>query len=450
MQSYGITGDLLHWLDDYVSDRKQKVVVNNECSNPNTVKAGVPQGSVLGPLLFLLYINDITDNLGSLARLFADDTSLSYFGRNYDIMKSDINNDLSKLNEWAKLWLVDFNPKKTKALVISTSAVPHLDLRFNGEPVEIVKTHKHLGLTFASDGNWTNHIDNIVNAAFKQVNVLRKLKCTLSKQTLSNIYLTFIRPTLEYACEVWDGCFEREVAKLEKVQLESARIVTGLPKFASRDSLYYETGWEPLSCRRKSRKLTTFYKMHNKVCPQYLCNCLPPTVSSISDHNLRNNENYTTPRSRLRMSLTSFIPSTVSIWNNLDLNVRNSPNISCFKSRIKEKTVKSPEYYGEGSRKLSILHARLRHQCSSLNSDLYRINITNDPKCQCGSPYEDSIHYLMECPLYQNERYCLFRNLRETNKNIETLLFGNDENSINENSNIFNKVRAYIRQIKRF
>ena len=86
-----------------------------------------------------------------------------------------------------------------------------------------------MGLIFASDGNWTNHIDNIVNAAFKQVyNVLRKLKFTLSNQTLSNIYLTFIKPTLEYACEVWDGCFEREVAKLEKVQLESARIVSGL------------------------------------------------------------------------------------------------------------------------------------------------------------------------------------------------------------------------------
>ena len=78
LQSYGITGDLLLWLDDYVSDRKQKVVVNNECSNPNNVKAGVPQGSVLGPLLFLLYINDITDNMDNLARLFADDTSLSH------------------------------------------------------------------------------------------------------------------------------------------------------------------------------------------------------------------------------------------------------------------------------------------------------------------------------------------------------------------------------------
>ena len=79
-----------------------------------------------------------------------------------------------------------------------------------------------------------------------------------------------------------------------------------------------------------------------------------------------------------------------------------------------------------------------------MNSYLFRINITNDPKCQCGAPFEDSIHYLMECPLYQNERDCLFRNLKETHKNIETLLFGNDEINIRENSMIFNKVRAYI------
>ena len=104
----------------------------------------------------------------------------------------------------------------------------------------------------------------------------------------------------------------------------------------------------------------------------------------------------------------------------------------------------------EGSRKLSIFHARLRHQCSSFNSDLFRINITNDPQCQCDALFEDSIQYLMACPLCQNEIECLFRNLRETHKNIETLLFGNDEISINENSMIFNKVRTYTGQTKRF
>ena len=83
--------------------------------------------------------------------------------------------------------------------------------------------------------------------------------------------------------------------------------------------------------------------------------------------------------------MASFMPYTTSLWNNLDLN---SLNISCFKSSIKENTIKSPEFYNEGSRKLSILHARQRNHCSSLNSDLFRINITNDPKYQCGAPFD--------------------------------------------------------------
>jgi hypothetical protein len=112
LKSYGISGDLLIWFKHYLSGRSQFVFVNNELSDSGLVKAGVPQGFVLGPLLFLLYINDITDNLGNLARLFADDTSLSYSGKNFDLMQIEINNDLQILDQWAKTWLVDFNPKK--------------------------------------------------------------------------------------------------------------------------------------------------------------------------------------------------------------------------------------------------------------------------------------------------------------------------------------------------
>ena len=89
---------------------------NNELTDSGLVKAGVPQGSVLGPLLFLLSINDITANLGNLARLFADDASLSYSEKNFDLMQIEINNDLQILDQWAKTWLVDFNPKKLKPL----------------------------------------------------------------------------------------------------------------------------------------------------------------------------------------------------------------------------------------------------------------------------------------------------------------------------------------------
>jgi len=127
-------------------------------------------------------------------------------------------------------------------------------------------------------------------------------------------------------------------------------------------------------------------------------------TSDVNNYNLRNNQNYVPPRCRLRTSACSFIPSTVSLWNNLDISIRNSPTISLFKNRVKGDIYKPPEYYNEGSRKLNILHTRLRHQCSSLNADLSRIHVINNYKCNCGASFEDAIHYFLECPLYLNQR----------------------------------------------
>ena len=129
-----------------------------------------------------------------------------------------------------------------------------------------------------------------------------------------------------------------------------------------------------------NRKLTLFYKIHNKLCPPYLLICLSPVTSDVNNYNLRNNQNYVPPRCRLRTSACSFIPSTVSLWNNLDILIRNSPTIYLFKNRVKGYIYKPPEYYNEGFRKLStcILHTRLRHQCNSPNADLSRIRVINN------------------------------------------------------------------------
>jgi len=102
-------------------------------------------------------------------------------------------------------------------LIILNTAYIDPVIKFNDEQVEIVEYHKHLGVTFSSDGKWTNHINNIIKSSMKQLKALRKLKCILTSKSLSNIYLTCIRPLLKYACEVWDGCCEREVERLEKV-----------------------------------------------------------------------------------------------------------------------------------------------------------------------------------------------------------------------------------------
>lgn len=117
IEGYGITGNLLRWLENYISNRYQRFITRNCLSEKGNLKGGVPQGSVLGPLLFLLYINDIADNTQSFSRLFADDTSLLYSSTNINEIEFRVNSDLSKIYNWSKEWLVDFNPKKTECII---------------------------------------------------------------------------------------------------------------------------------------------------------------------------------------------------------------------------------------------------------------------------------------------------------------------------------------------
>jgi hypothetical protein len=172
-------------------------------------------------------------------------------------------------------------------------------------------------------------------------------------------------------------------------------------------------------------------------------------TSDVNKYNLRNNQNYVPPRCRLRTSASSFIPSTVSLWNNLDISIRNSPTLSSFKNRVKGDIYKPPKYYNEGPRKRNILHTKLRHQCNSLNVDPSIIHIINNYKCNCGASFEDVMHYFLECSLYLNKRRTFLSNCDDININIETLLFGNDDYSYNVNSKIFGKVRTFINQSKR-
>ena len=121
LKAYGISGNLLHWFENYLSDRNQKVVLQNCLSEVGNIKGGVPQVSVLGPLLFILYINDITEDIQSLSRLFADDTSLSYSSSNINEIEQRLNSDITKIYNWSTKWLVDFNHQKTKCMLFSTN-----------------------------------------------------------------------------------------------------------------------------------------------------------------------------------------------------------------------------------------------------------------------------------------------------------------------------------------
>ena len=218
LRQHGIAGSLLKWISDYLSDRTQRVTVKSCVSSTRSVNAVVPQGSVLGPRLFLIYVNDIADSLLSLTRLFADDSSLFYSTSSILDLQGIINHDLQILLAWAKQWLVNFNPLKTEGILFTLKRMFNLpQIFFAGIPINFVTDHKHLGLTFNNKGRWGKHIENIVTSASKIIGIMRKLKYSFSRQALNQNYMSYVLSILEYSSIVWDNCTVYEAEALEKL-----------------------------------------------------------------------------------------------------------------------------------------------------------------------------------------------------------------------------------------
>ena len=194
---------------------------------------------------------------------------------------------------------------------------------FNNENIKLVENHKYLGVTFYHNCKWHCHIENILKSTSSQLSMLRKFKFTLSRHNLETIYFTYILPLLEYACELWDGCNQQEYNKIEQIQHETARIITGLPKLSSLESLYFETGWEPLHSRRRRRKLNMFYKIRNNNANSYLCDCLLPFERNENAYNLRN-QTYYTRLQLYRNSVFSFFDQTLEQFDTRDKNCPDS------------------------------------------------------------------------------------------------------------------------------
>jgi hypothetical protein len=192
------------WLKSYLTNSSQKVAIKEALSELDDLKAGVPQGSVLGHLLFLVFINDIADDMLGLSRLFADDTPIGHIALDESTLKNMINIDLNNIENWGDTWLAKFNPNKTEIMIFNIrNQQNELSFDFDGIVLNSVNKHKHLdGIIFSSDCKWTKHIDSLFQRTSKQLNVLRKLKFRLKREYLENIYFTFIRLILEYSSEV--------------------------------------------------------------------------------------------------------------------------------------------------------------------------------------------------------------------------------------------------------
>ena len=461
----GINGNLLSWFEDYLKDRKQRVLINGQSSSWRNLNAGVPQGSVLGPLLFLIFINDISHVINYCnIRLFADDTCLfididnastpDQKALNRNQAAKSLEDDLSSIQQWSSKWLVTFSPPKTKSLVISNKPDSSLNppLHFNGYEVEDVKHHKYLGLSFSHNLKWSDHINDISTKARKRLSLMIPLKFKLDRLSLETMYNSFVLPTMEYGNIVWGGTFETDLNKLNKIHIDAMRLVSGATARCNIDKLLTETNWQSLSTRHSNAVATMVFKIKHHQTPIYLENLLPHQNINRTHYNLRNQNDIEIQPTRLESFRRSFFPLSARVWNELPLDTRLSRNLDDFKLKLNTGRAERNILYYYGQRWPSIHHARLRIGCSKLNFDLhYNLKVVDSPFCPCGFKFESAEHFFLECQRYLDIRHKLFNVIATyCQVTIDVILFGNSDLSINQNYDIFDAVHSYILESERF
>ena len=291
------------------------MVLDGQSSDWRQIEEGVPQGSVLGPLLFLIYINDITDEIQSKCLLYANDTSIFEVVHSPDNTALMLNKDLESTQRWATKWLVTINPSKTEYKTFSSKLVRplHPDLFCNGNNISEVSNHTHLGITLSSNLTWRAHIFSVYQKASKRLNMLKGIRYKVGRDTLRKLYKSVIRPVMEYADVLWDGCNDEERELLESVQCEAGKVVTGAMRGTSRICLMAELGWEEMKVRRDIHKLICYFKKVNDLSPSYLKDLLPARVCERTHFTLRPSPNFTLFPVRRERLKRSFFPSTTKL-----------------------------------------------------------------------------------------------------------------------------------------
>ena len=229
----GISGNLLNLLRDLLNERKQRVILNGQFSTWKTVSAGLPQGSILGPLLFLIYINDLTEGLSTNAKLFADDISLFSVIHDTQTSANNLNKDLERISNWATQLKMNFNPDSTKQAqeVIFSRKVKktvHPPLLFNNASVTRTSSHKHLGIILDNQLKFDDHIKMVFRKISKTIGLLRKLHNFVPRAALITIYKAFIRPHLDYGDILYDQAYNMSFhQKMESIQYNACLAITG-------------------------------------------------------------------------------------------------------------------------------------------------------------------------------------------------------------------------------
>lgn len=331
LSACGIGGKILRWVEDFLSERKQTVVINGIRSEERDVTSGIPQGSVLGPLLFVVYINDLPKELKSVAKLFADDTKL-YCRSDIDSASENLQQDLDKLNEWSQNWLLRFHPDKCCVLKLGKEN-NHEYYMGSETRVKLKETtkEKDLGVIVDNQLSFKDHINSCTAKANRIVGLIRRTFDFLSERTFVLLFKSMVRPLLEYGNSVWNPSLKSLMNEVENVQRRATKMLSHL-----RDKPYsVRLRILKLPCLEHRRNRGTMIETYKYVHGMY--NSEKPVFHRATTNQLRGHSLKLQKKSIKTSIRANFLSNRViTKWNSLPESVVNAPSVNSFKNRLDE------------------------------------------------------------------------------------------------------------------
>jgi hypothetical protein len=329
LQQYGIVDNLLLWIRAFLSGRSQKVRVGNYKSNEAPVLSGIPQGSILGPILFTVFINDLPENILSPCRVFADDTKIYNSTENSTLLQED----LYRLQEWTNVWNLYFNIDKCKVMHAGKQN-PEIEykmkLKDGTGTLSSCVEEKDLGVIFDRTLSFDVHIQKVVTKANQMVGIIRRTFEYLNKEILLKLYKSLVRPHLEYANCVWYPHLKRQSVSIEKVQRRATKLIKECKDMNYSTRLKY-LGLHSLKGRRLRGDLIETYKIFHG-----LVDVKASSIFSLVEDSITRNADSKifVEHTRKAKSRNTFRHRVAKQWNELPPSIKNAPTLNAFKNRL--------------------------------------------------------------------------------------------------------------------
>ena len=326
LKAHGINGQVKSWIESWLRDREQRVHINGKYSEWKKVSSGVPQGSVLGPILFTLFINDIDNNVKSKILKFADDTKLYRMIRNEEDSKT-LQCDIDRLYNWSLEWQMEFNVDKCKVMHIGRNNTRH-NYSMNGKFLLTTEYEKDLGVIIENNLSHGRNVASAANKANRTLGIISRIFTCKNKEILMPLYKSLVRPQLEYCVQAWNPYLRKDINILERVQRRFTRMIPSIRHLPYNERLK-RLNLTTLEMRRfRGDLIETFKIMHGKE------NINKDVLFHMNESTRTRGHNYKIYKcqAKLMMRKFSFSYRIVNAWNSLPAEAVNAKHINEFKS----------------------------------------------------------------------------------------------------------------------